>query len=39
MGVRTGGIRGWEHVWYISAHVEDISREDLQKRYDAMVNQ
>jgi PhnB protein len=27
------------HVWYIGTHVEDISREELQKRYDAMVNQ
>jgi hypothetical protein len=23
------------HVWYVATHIENISREDLQKRYDA----
>jgi PhnB protein len=39
-GDRRGGITDpFGHVWYIGTHVEDISREELQKRYDAMVNQ
>ena len=39
-GDRRDGITDpFGHVWYIGTHVEDISREELQKRYDAMVNQ
>src|ERR687893_739789 len=34
-GDRRGGVTDpFGHVWYIATHVEDISREDLQKRYD-----
>ena len=39
-GDRRGGVTDpFGHVWYIGTHVEDISREELQKRYDAMTNQ
>jgi PhnB protein len=39
-GDRRGGVTDpFGHVWYIATHVEDISREELQKRYDAMTNQ
>ena len=39
-GDRRGGVTDpFGHVWYICTHVEDISRERLQKRYDAMTNQ
>jgi PhnB protein len=35
-----GGVTDpFGHVWYIGTHVEDISREALQNRYDAMTNQ
>jgi len=34
-GDRRGGVTDpFGHVWYICTHVEDISRERLQKRYD-----
>ena len=34
-GDRRGGVTDpFGHVWYVATHVEDISREDLQKRYD-----
>jgi PhnB protein len=36
-GDRRGGVTDpFGHVWYIGTHVEGISREELQKRYDAM---
>jgi PhnB protein len=36
-GDRRGGVTDpFGHVWYIGTHVEDISRADLQKRYDAL---
>ena len=39
-GDRRGGVTDpFGHVWYIGTHVEDISREALQNRYDAMTNQ
>ena len=39
-GDRRGGVTDpFGHVWYIATHVEGISREDLQKRYDAATNQ
>jgi PhnB protein len=39
-GDRRGGVTDpFGHVWYIGTHVEDISREDLQKRYDEMSRQ
>jgi PhnB protein len=39
-GDRRGGVTDpFGHVWYIGTHVEGISREELQKRYDAMTNQ
>ena len=39
-GDRRGGVTDpFGHVWYIGTHVEDISREDLQKRYDGMARQ
>ena len=36
---RGGMTDPFGHIWYIGTHVEDISREELQKRYDAMTNQ
>jgi len=34
-GDRRGGVTDpFGHVWYIATHVEDISRADLQRRYD-----
>lgn len=34
-GDRRGGVTDpFGHVWYIATHSENISREDLQKRYD-----
>jgi len=34
-GDRRGGVTDpFGHVWYVATRVEDISREDLQKRYD-----
>jgi PhnB protein len=34
-GDRRGGVTDpFGHVWYVATHVEDISREQLQKRYD-----
>jgi PhnB protein len=34
-GDRRGGVTDpYGHVWYIATHIENISREDLQKRYD-----
>ena len=39
-GDRRGGVTDpFGHVWYIGTHIEDISRKELQKRYDAMTNQ
>jgi PhnB protein len=39
-GDRRGGVTDpFGHVWYIGTHVEDISREELQKRYDDMGRQ
>ena len=39
-GDRRGGITDpFGHVWYMATHVEGISREELQKRYDAAPNQ
>jgi PhnB protein len=39
-GDRRGGVTDpFGHVWYIATHVEGISREDLQRRYDAASNQ
>ncbi len=36
-GDRRGGVTDpFGHVWYIATHIENISREDLQKRYDDM---
>jgi PhnB protein len=33
-GDRRGGVTDpFGHVWYIATHTENISREDLQKRY------
>jgi PhnB protein len=38
-GDRRGGVTDpFGHVWYIGTHVEDISREELQKRYDEMAS-
>lgn len=38
-GDRRGGVTDpFGHVWYIGTHVEDISREELQKRYDDMAS-
>jgi PhnB protein len=35
-GDRRGGVTDpFGHVWYIATHIEDISREELKKRYDA----
>lgn len=34
-GDRRGGVTDpFGHVWYIATHIEDISREELQKRYE-----
>jgi PhnB protein len=39
-GDRRGGVTDpFGHVWYIATHVEDISREELQKRYDNIAGQ
>jgi len=39
-GDRRGGVTDpFGHVWYIGTHIENISREDLQKRYDGMARQ
>jgi PhnB protein len=39
-GDRSGGVTDpFGHVWYIGTHLEDISREELQKRYDNMAGQ
>jgi PhnB protein len=36
-GDRRGGVTDpFGHVWYIGTHVEDISREELQERFDDM---
>ena len=38
-GDRRGGVTDpFGHVWYVATHVEGISREDLQRRYDAAAN-
>lgn len=38
-GDRRGGVTDpFGHVWYIATHVEGISREELQRRYDAATN-
>ena len=37
-GDRRGGVTDpYGHVWYIATHIENISREDLQKRYEGAV--
>jgi PhnB protein len=34
-GDRRGGVTDpFGHVWYIGTQIEDISREEIQKRYD-----
>lgn len=34
-GDRRGGVTDpFGHVWYVATHIENISREELQKRYD-----
>jgi PhnB protein len=39
-GDRRGGVTDpFGHVWYLGTHIEDISREELQKRYDNMPRQ
>jgi len=39
-GDRRGGVTDpVGHVWYVATHVEGISREKLQERYDAVANQ
>lgn len=39
-GDRRGGVTDpFGHVWYLATHVENISREDLQKRYDDAARQ
>ena len=39
-GDRRGGVTDpFGHVWYIATHVEGISREELQRRYDAATSQ
>lgn len=36
-GDRRGGVTDpFGHVWYIATHIENISREELQKRYDEL---
>jgi PhnB protein len=36
-GDRRGGVTDpFGHVWHIGTHVEDISREELQERFDDM---
>ncbi len=38
-GDRRGGVTDpFGHVWYIATHTENISREDLQKRYEGTVS-
>jgi PhnB protein len=38
-GDRRGGVTDpFGHVWYIGTHIEGISREELQKRYDALAD-
>jgi PhnB protein len=38
-GDRRGGVTDpFGHVWYIGTHIEDISREELQKRYGTTTN-
>jgi PhnB protein len=38
-GDRRGGLTDpFGHVWYIGTHIEGISREELQKRYDAVAD-
>jgi PhnB protein len=38
-GDRRGGVTDpFGHVWYIGTHIEGISREELQKRYDAVAD-
>jgi PhnB protein len=38
-GDRRGGVTDpFGHVWYIGTHIEGISREELQKRYDAFAD-
>jgi PhnB protein len=38
-GDRRGGVTDpFGHIWYIGTHIEDISREELQKRYDTTAN-
>ncbi len=37
-GDRRGGVTDpYGHVWYVATHIENISREDLQKRYEGAV--
>jgi PhnB protein len=39
-GDRRGGVTDpFGHVWYVATHVENVSREDLQRRYDGAVSQ
>ena len=39
-GDRRGGVTDpFGHTWYIATHVEDISRDELQRRYDAATDQ
>jgi PhnB protein len=39
-GDRRGGVTDpFGHVWYIGTHIEGISREELQKRYEATTSQ
>ncbi|MBA3389849.1 MAG: VOC family protein [Rubrobacter sp.] len=39
-GDRRGGVTDpFGHVWYVATHIEDISREELQKRYDGTASQ
>ena len=39
-GDRRGGLTDpFGHVWYVATHLESISRDELQKRYDATTNQ
>ena len=39
-GDRRGGVTDpFGHVWYIATHIEDISRKELQKRYDDVASQ
>ena len=37
-GDRRGGVTDpFGHVWYIATHIENVSREELQKRYEGAV--